>query len=93
MEEGTTVGSFITEDSLAAFEGANGLQIQPSQDSVLYFLKLFSLLLIRLIIVLSVALRKLEAKRRNVEGKLARPNIVRDCTDSQTCAPKMGTLQ
>ncbi|XP_040912924.1 cilia- and flagella-associated protein 91 [Toxotes jaculatrix] len=34
------------------------------------------------------SLRKLEAKRRNVEGKLERRGIVRDCTDSRAYAPQ-----
>lgn len=35
----------------------------------------------------SAALRKLEAKRRNVEGKLERPGIVRHYTDSKRYVP------
>lgn len=34
--------------------------------------------------VLSIALRKVEAQWRNVEGKLERPGIVRDFTDCKT---------
>ncbi|XP_073329946.1 cilia- and flagella-associated protein 91 isoform X2 [Pagrus major] len=36
------------------------------------------------------SLRKLEAKWRNVEGKLERPGIVRDYTDSKTCTLRTG---
>lgn len=40
------------------------------------------------IVVLWAALRKLEAKRRNVEGKLEQLGIVRKYTDSQTYPPR-----